>query len=316
MGFTVRLVKAGGNIDSKGVKHYSRTYKVESDDVNDAPGAVISAGELEALAYLSPHPDDPGALLKSKNATQTDDLMMWECVFEWDTEESSTDRGTVGNGGAGPPSSAGTTPSSPGGNTSATPPEARPWKFEWGSVQTERLMEKDLSDDEVPVVNSANLPFDPPPSVPCSDTTLTVTLYQGTARPEKIWVYQDAVNTETFLGVFEPRTVRVTQYKQTSVYEAQHGWFWEYSLTFQIRFEGWNPVKVLDAGTMQRVDKGGAGVQLLPCTDAHGQAVTSPVPLDGFGAQLPADATPDDFVYLSFQGYKEASFGFIISDTP
>lgn len=320
--FTVRLMKASGRIDSNGVTRYTRIYQVESDEINDAPGAVVAAGSLASFAYLSPHPDDSHALLKEKTAEQDGELMVWTVTFNWDTEQSQQDRGTVAGGtGSGPLGTSPTHPSSPGTNHSGTHPEVRPNRFEWGSVQTNRYLPGDLTLDEDgdpaprPFASSAGQVFDPPPQIDCSDTTLSITCYRMTARPEKIWLYQNSVNDNDFLGIFPADWIRVTSYKQTSVYEAQWGWFWEYQITLQIREDGWNPVKVMDAGTVQRIDVPPFGLRLTPCLDAHGHPVTSPVPLDGFGAQLPLTAGPEDIVYLKFQGYKRLDFFRLIDGT-
>jgi hypothetical protein len=301
--FTARLKSRSGGISDDGHRSYTVVYQVESDSLNVEPDAVEDA---VGIAYYAPYPTDPAARLKRKSVSQEgSELYFHSVTLEYDTKPSPFDKGTAEAGGA-------ATPSEPGTNSGATPPNLRPWVVKWGSVQTEVPLEKDRTvNDEYPtgkpVVNSAGQPFDPPVMVPSSNPTLTITAFRLLQRSDLILVFMDAVNAFPFFG-WPPGHARCTSYSVTSQYE-QGAFFWQVDVTVEFRKKAWNPIRVLDAGTVKKTGSELDGYKYRPCTDGLGQAVTSPVPLDGFGGQLAAGGTP---VYLEFNGHDYADFSQLI----
>ncbi len=83
--------------------------------------------------------------------------------------------------------------------------------------------------------------------------------------------------------------------------------------------DGWNPIRVVDAGVLERYLANPPGVPILPgqeqfklrpILDHTGQPATHPVPLNGLGGKLDVQIgdAPNDLVYLEFQGYLIADF--------
>lgn len=296
-----RLVSIEGGIDPSGVRRYVRVYQVRAYQNTGEPKLDNDADDIDdqvAFVLYDPYPTDAFAYLKQKDVQQTPELFVWTLTLTWDSESNPSDQGTT------EPGEVGVAPTTPGTNSPATPPAQRPWVVKWGAIQTERILETDVSEDEKPVANSAGQPFDPPVKVPCSDVTLSITCFSARINAANTWLYFNKVNKFKFLGLWPPGWARCTRYEQTSLFEGGQT-LWQTDITIQFREDGWNPIRVLDAGTVELSDPDGTGQRLRAIVDETGAAVTSPVPLDGFGEKL---AAGEDLVYLEFQGYYEADF--------
>ena len=105
---------------------------------------------------------------------------------------------------------------------------------------------------------------------------------------------------------FPAKTVRCTEYNVTSVQENGLA-YWEVNVTLEYRPKAWNPVQVLDAGT---VFLKSMSLPPQPILDATGNPTSSSVALDGSGHVLTAAGTP---VYIDFPGYYETNFAAILS---
>lgn len=290
----VRVHVSGGL--SGGIQTFEETWKVESDRMYESPAAVARAGVLSAYTWYSPYHGYPAARLKDIQVEQTDDFTIWTVKFKWDTELDEFDR--------------------------SIPPEMRPWHFDYGTVSTERLLVSDLTVDDNgdpaprPVANSAGIPYDPPPSIPVSNPTITITLFRTTANPGK-QAYVNSVNDEEFEG-WPAGHVRCTDYKQTPMNEAEWGDFYQYTLSFEVRVDKpWNPIEILDAGTAELIGEG-ENRRLVAITEFKtGAPVTSPVPMDGLGGRLPWGSSADAFIYNRFIGYRDnLPWLYIIDDNP
>lgn len=302
----VRKVRVSGGIDKDGTRTYEEEWMVVSDRMDDSPRPVSAAGALASRTWWSAYPDDPNARLKEIHAEQTDDLNVWRVKLKYDSEFEPFDR--------------------------SLPPEERPWHFDYGSVSSEELLVRDYTEeidedgnvttpDGLPVVNSAGVPYDPPPSVPSSRPTIMITLFRMIAEPDRIEIYQNAVNDADFYG-YPPDSLRVTEYKQSPQHEDEWGDFYQYTITLEYKSDGWNPLRVLDAGTVQIAtftnDAMEEQVYYTPILDRKsGSPVTSPVPLDGEGHELErleGDDLADNLVYLEFVGYRQRDFTYLISN--
>ena len=132
--------------------------------------------------------------------------------------------------------------------------------------------------------------------------------------------YQNSVNNGQFtmggLAVAE----QLARLSRIEVSDAKiRGDYRYYELAFELHVhrDGWRQT-ILDAGLMQK-DPGVtlAGIAFVPdptkrvpCVDADGQAVTSPVALDGSGSQL-ANPSPGTAQYKEFQIYPEVDFSIL-----
>lgn len=283
---TIERVERSGGIDKDGNTTYEERWLVEWSDFNAQPPEVSVAGPLGSYLWYSPHPANADALLKKIDARQrVSEPMLWDVTFTWDTQPEDFDR--------------------------FINPVDRPWHKEWGSVSNEIHDASDWSLDGTgapaykPYASSAGQPFDPPPSFPQYDPTLTVTFFRLSEQPDKILDYLGTVNDATYNG-WSRDVARVTAYTQVREYEPKWGTSWKYTITFQLRARGWNPVQILDCGTVKLY--GPDNNKIAAITDTKtGQAVTSPVPLDGNGHQLAFSPTAE-MVYLDFTGYQRADF--------
>lgn len=304
--YDVKEISRSGAIDDKGVRTYTRVFRVITSNPGDGP--LLITAQVPFVLYetynLGPGNDlDLAAILKRVD-TQPEDVLagIWQVTMTYDTAQNAVDKGTVQPGTTDTPPGGGS--GTPGTGNNQTPPDQRPWTLRWGSVQTDRLLVKDLSEEEAPVVNSAGQPFDPPISLPSANTTLSITGFTAVGDGSKIKRYMNKVNEHAFLG-WDPGEARCTQYQLTSVYE-NGAFFWQVDVTIEFKDGGWNPVEVLDAGTLY---KKSASLPLQPILDRAGNPVTAPVPLNGFGEPLTAGADP---VYLEFQGYATVDFANLI----
>ena len=339
----VELPPTGG-INEKGERHYTRSFHVVSSNPLDGPAQIARGVDYSLYeGYPFPGERDEDAILKKVDVRATETLVMWELSLEYDSATNAIDRGATqpsASGGGEPKPAA--TPSSPGQGSQEKPPDGRPWVIKWGAIKTTKLLTKDYSSfrprrapgarlERVlpgaverpgrelgkPVVNSAGVPFDPPIEVPCSHTTVSITAFSSVADPTNIGRYLDKVNRTRFMGA-AAGCARCTNYSITSQYE-QGAFSWQIDVEVEFNEDGWSPIRVVDAGVMERVLVNPPGViippgqdqfRLQPILDRTGQPITHPVPLNGMGGQLLVQigGVPNDLVYLEFQGYLIADF--------
>ncbi len=332
-----------GGINEKGERHYVRSFQVTSSNPLDGAARITRAIPYTLYeAYPFAGEEDPYAILKSVDSRPTDCLGVWDVTLNYDSAQNRIDRGASqpGKGADGTQQPRpGQTPSEAGQGSNEKSPENRPWVIKWTGVKTTKLLQVDRSPGMAaaveiipvegplanpivvnhpatkgkPVVNSAGQPFDPPLEVPDWHAVVHITAFFPIANYRNIRKYLGKVNKSPWMGW--PKGCAVcTGYSITSVYE-QGKWFWEVQIEVEFNDEGWNPVKVLDCGTMYiDADIGREARKLRPIVDpVTGQPVTHPVPLNGFGQPLKAG---EPFVYLKFQGYDEADFRNILNQKP
>lgn len=159
-------------------------------------------------------------------------------------------------------------------------------------------------------------PFDPPPEIPCSNLLISITAFKALtwSAGAKILAYQDSVNDAALAMVINPsntaifpaKTVRCTEYG-VSNHQENGIYCWQVDLVLEYRVTPWNPVQLLDAGT---VYKKSSILPPQPILDKQGNPINSPVPLNGAGAVLNASAA---FSYIDFLAYYEKNFAAILS---
>lgn len=307
--FEVDLQKVTANIDRQGVQRYTREYLVEAyDDVTEDP--VIDASEVDVGAALpfvwgEVHPEDANARVRSVTVTQAEDLMYWNATIEWDTSQDVTDRQTRdASDPFSTPSSLSSPPADPGGNSNQAAPAGRPWVVKYsGRNRTVYLQRDRLSAD---VKTTAGQFFDPGLPVEETNPVIHITAYRaigGGFNPDsKVEAFQNKVNDAPFMG-WADGLVKCIAYQASSEYENQ-AFFWKIEMEFEVKLDGWNPVVLLNAGTM--VKKSNTSDELIPIV-TNGGPVTSPVPLaaDGVRTAVQASEAPN---YLEFTGYATADF--------
>jgi hypothetical protein len=288
-----------GSVDNKGVRTYTRNFLVAMQYLSDAPPAVWGIG-FPSIHRYDPHPGDFGALAVSLDCDPEGDQ-----VGIYNVKITYTSK----------PFDDGNQTTDPTQTDQSTPPPDRPWTIKLGSVHGTRLLgPKDLAGKAV--VNSAGQPYDPPPEIPCSNLQISITAYKDLTwgAGAKILQYQDSINNAALAMVINPsntavfpaKTVRCTEYSVTN-HSENGAYYWQVDLVLEYRIKPWNPVSVLDAGT---VYKKSMSLPLQPILDETGQPVHSPVPLNGAGGVLLAGGA---LAYNDFQGYYEQNFATILT---
>lgn len=182
-------------------------------------------------------------------------------------------------------------------------PIDQPLKISWGSNRFERTCDETAPDSDgatEAIVNSAGDYFDPPIAMDDSRPTLKIVRNEPTYDPHYAYLWKDTLNQDAWNG-FDPATVKMVTPLGELQYNPLCGFYYTITYEFEINEDGWVR-KVLDQGLRILDDTGDDQEQAL---DQKGQAVTSPVLLDGNGAKL---ASGDDPFYLEFKIYKEADY--------
>ena len=174
-------------------------------------------------------------------------------------------------------------------------PTLRPPVYTWGSQEYQEALREALRPNGLfePVVNSAGMPYVPPPMRTLSIRTLSVERNDLQYDPVDSWRYENKVNSTAFvvhepggfIHTFPPLTVLCKHYVGNNEFESGVS-FAKVSILLWMRLDGWK-VKILDAGRHERKN----GV-LVPIIGRFGDFVSDPVPLDGAGLQLPLPLPP------------------------
>jgi hypothetical protein len=198
---------------------------------------------------------------------------------------------------------------------SSNPLDVRP-DIDWDGREHREAIQVD--EDEVAVLNSAGLPFDPPPEILWYSETLTIVKNLATYDRDFYRAYRGAVNTDNWYGG-GPYSSKCTRIAAKLMYDAQPGSFWRVTFQFECldlpKPPGANDattdsirpgrswyLRPLDAGYEEYNDDLDNWVKMK---DIFGVEFTKPAPLDGAGHQLEVGGDP---VYLKFRPFKTAEF--------
>lgn len=172
----------------------------------------------------------------------------------------------------------------PPGPPSASPqlvpnPLDRPAQISWGTGKLTRVIERDTEQNK-PIVNKAQLPFDPPLEREVYFDVLTVVKNQRQYQAREMSRWKGAINNAKWLGD-EKYTWKVDDITATREYE-EGIFFWKVTYVLHWWEETWK-VKVLNAGTWQL---NAAGDNWERCVDKFGSPASRPVPLNSSGRQI------------------------------
>lgn len=258
--------------NTKGVRTYTRQFKLTSDSQADGPYTVGSNASLPKIGSV--HPEDAGAFCTTLTVENSDPWMGWTVTAEYSSEF-----------------------------TLAENPTNDPAIITWGSEQFQRVVIVDKDGDAV--VNSAGDPFDPP--IMADDSRRYVTVTKNLSNvPTWILNYQDAVNSDTFtvdgvsvgIGIAKMQSVTVSTVQSRNATN-----FRQVTFTMHFQPNGWH-AKPLDAGFRQVVY--GGGIENIR-NEGDDELPAAPVPLDGAGQAL-ASPSPATCVALDFTVYNELPF--------
>lgn len=263
--------------NQKGMRSYTRKFKLKSSVESEGPYAVGSDANLPKIGSL--YPDDPFAWCTTLTVEQFSGRWGWIVTANYSSEREL-----------------------------AEDPTADPAVITWDSEQFQRPAIFDKNGDAI--CNSAGDPFDPPNMMDDSRRVVTVTKNLAVV-PTWILSYQDAVNSDTFTVDGVPVGVGVAKMQRVSVGQVERRNAITFRpVTFQIHLErdGWL-LEPLDAGfrEIQAGSGSGAGSLINIVNPGDGLQPSAPVPLDGNGVSL-ADPSFTNNVFLSFSVYTTLAF--------
>ena len=252
--------------NEKGMRKYSRAFRLETTSQMDGPYAVGSDANLPAIGSL--HPEDSNAWCVSLRVENSNPWKGWTVTAEYTSEREITED-----------------------------PTAEPAAITWSSEQFQRPVIYDNSGNAV--VNSAGDPFDPP--VMMDDSRPVVTISKNLAVvPAWILAYQDAVNSDAFYvdgitvgaGLAKVQSVTVGEVQRRNNIS-----FRVVNLVIHLERNGWL-VEAQDVGFREL----GYGGRQNILNDVDSERPSAPVPLDGAGAHI-VDPTSATNVTISFSVY-------------
>jgi len=196
--------------------------------------------------------------------------------------------------------------SEPTGLVSTDTKEVAPWEedpvvsYDFSNYQT--TLEKDKSDDKLPVVNSAGDPFDSQPMVDNNIMRVSISRASLSYDAQVAFNLVNTINEdiETVGGIDCPNHwAKLLKWAgSTATWKDSDGrehYYYTESIEIEICMDSWD-LKILDCGFRD--------IEKAPLKDKDKKPVTSPALLNGAGYQNQSIKP----VYLTFQGYKEASW--------
>lgn len=289
-------------LDAKGhiKRDYTRQYQVKSDSLAESPLTVLlnTAQDGNTLPQLGSiyqvgTATDLVARVTDTQAQRTADAYLWEVTVKYTILD-------VGDGDK---------PNDPDPNDATDPRNWMP-QITTSFVKRSRPCSFDIFQN--PIVNSCNVPFDPPPMVDDDVVQYHITRYEGIPNWQQIADYQNTLNLKPFWGrpagmlKLLPITVELERIDNFN--------YWKKSYTIE-EAPGWNlpdgsimdwGFKPLDRGFTRLVDQNGnpitsvtppTSMKQLAITDFNGRGHQTPQLLDGHGSPLPPGATP---VWVAF----------------
>ena len=180
---------------------------------------------------------------------------------------------------------------------SEDPTMARPIRS-WSTTSQSLYAIKDRDGDLI--VNAANQPFDGGIPVTLEMPTLVIERNEYGFNGALATQYANALNSDTFSGA-APETLRLKITAQEKNQGQYNYWTVRYEMAYY--WLGWQPLPV-NAGLKQLK----SGV-LVDCLDANKNPVSSPVPLDTAGLQVPIGSLPSGANFIKVLYYRTMPFG-------
>jgi hypothetical protein len=202
--------------NSKGIRSYTRRWKLETSSKSDDAYAVGSASGLPLIGTA--FPSDAGAFCHTLTVENNNPWKGWIVTAEYSSEYELN-----------------------------TNPTLDPAVINWGSEQFQRVAFEDTSG--YAILNSFGDYFDPPAMIDDSRETVTITKNLA-AVPSWLLEYKDAVNNDSFsidgfsIGIGKAKMQSVT----VAAKEKRNGTtFYPVTFTIHLQFGGWL-LELLDAG--------------------------------------------------------------------
>jgi len=282
------LHKSSSTVGRDRVRSHKLTYQVKTNDPTDTSAMIVQSGYAGLpVQFVTAHPDDATCVATSLDSCDRleSDPNTWHLTYTFDNATKDYYSSDDGD------------------------PTAAEIALDWGVETTTRAVTKDR--DDAPILNAAGDPFEP---LEVEDNQMVLTI----ERPEASFdvtvagAYNNAINSDTFYGA-EPKTLRV-RITAKRAFRNQISYF-NVRYEFKYRPQGWQP-KLLQQGLRQLIDDpDNPGEKLkVPCFVAAdggvytSDPVTSPVPLDADGLQVPVADLPAAAVYTEVNVFDELDF--------
>jgi len=256
--------------NTRGVRSYTRVFRVVTDSQSDGPYVVGSATGLPLIGSV--HNEDPGAWCYELTPENTDPWRGWTVSALYDSVQELNEN-----------------------------PLNEPAVIEWDGENFDEALVVDRNGHAV--LNSAGDPFENA----MRERTRRVVMVMKNVDAVPTWMLdaEDAVNDAMFTldGFFIPANKAKIGAPKLGRWQTRNGTrYREMHLMIKLNKDGWN-FKPLDAGFRFR---NGAN-ELVRITSDDGTDITTPVCLDGSGAVL-SDPTPSTAVYGDVEQYPEFDF--------
>jgi hypothetical protein len=236
---TCNEIKDGrtGELTADGHRTYTRTWRVVTTDDRDGPLNATDTNEIPTVGvpYATDVESDFFARVKSVTPKQSDeDPRLWIVTVQYDTRNEAPAAG----GGSGNPGSGGT------GGTGGTNPLNEPtkWRMSWETQNRAILKDK----DNLPLRNSAKVPFSPPVEVPKPIGRITAVKNYSQYPYTTAQSYWNKVNEGAWYGFFAD-TVKVGGIEIVEMFEKNMSYV-QVTWTLLWDPDGWIPYYVMDKG--------------------------------------------------------------------
>ncbi len=276
-------------IDRK--RDYVQVFEVRTDDPYDDP--TVAGGTILLPRNGDPYPTDPAAFMVDISPDQMEeDPTLWRVTCRYSTDiprRQAREAFTIN------PATGASQVTASGADRTAREenPLDRPAVWSTTYEQSNRVVTVDK--DLVPVVNSANRPFDPPVEDEESYLVLTVTKNYADLDLSEWHPYQNSVNSDDWAS-FAVRTLWLFNISFQSLSENNVN-YWQATFNFKYKETTWDK-KVLDAGYYDIDGNAFDDPTIGPLHDR-------PTLMDGAGARL---STLDDPFYHEFRIKPEKDF--------
>lgn len=262
-----------------GVRNYRRVFLVITDTKTDGPNAILQAAGLPTKLsfYVLENESDLGAVVTNLTPRQLrKSPLHWEVDVDYSTDVDLEKEEENDN------------------------PLSQPDVVTFGFEAYRVIAHEDVGGvDPVPLINSAEQPFDPPLMIDDSRPVLTIVRNQATFNALQAIDFKDAVNDDAFLGadVGQVKLRGITATKDIERGNPEFK-FWRVTYVFLFHHEGWK-LRPLDTGTRVHAAN---GVDFEPYTE---DGVVTEIQLDGKGNKL---GVGENDVFLEFDVYKKRTF--------
>ena len=271
--------RRSATMDEKGVRKYSRMFRVVTDSPLVDSQTVLNAPGLPSLfdSYSTDTGFDSDALLKNGEAREmADNPFLWEVDLHYSSDATDPTQGVE-------------------------EPTDRPALYKWTNeivrIPAGAFTDgEDLNGDKIQ--NSAGAPFDPPAEMEIAHRVLTITRNEEDFDPTVEDAYAFTTNEDEFMG-YDAGQARMEPIEAEEAFEgAVRFWKKTYVIKFKTPPFDWQ-FRPLDQSLVEPDGSGG----LKAIIDKNGSAVSTPVLFDGAGSKI--DPLTEDPFYFDFQLYEE-----------